>query len=271
MQLCKGICTQPNISTIEKNGSCPSISTVSSICKKLDISIDEVVNGSENNFNHSEDVDNYIFSNQWLKASDYLQNVNYDLIDSKTNRIKYNYCNGYLQFHLHKDLNQAMFFYNQVIRLCKNIPNNVYSIGASVGILEIYLVQKQLDVRHLLSQINSLSYDLSKIDFDEHNGKFLTLLYSKIIENYQLLGMYEESLRFYGSVISNIKRNFVAFKLCELKNLKAISLFKLDNNIEAFKHLKFALDLGSFYKNDMSVAISKKLYIQFKKGTLEEI
>ncbi|MCK8623995.1 helix-turn-helix domain-containing protein [Apilactobacillus sp. TMW 2.2459] len=266
----KGICTQANISNIEHNGTCPSITTISSICNRLEIPIDKVIIDLNSTFNHSEDIDNYIFNNELIKADEYMDQVNYDLIETKNSRIKYCYCQGYLNFHLHKNSNKAMFFYNQINLLCKNMLNNIYSVGASIGMLEIYLYENNFSIRHLIMQINILGKELSNISFKESNGQFLIILYLKVIKIYQFLNLHEEALKFYESIICNLKNNFLAFKLCELKNLKALSLFKIGKTNDALKHLNFAIHMGEFYSNIESINESQRLYVLFKKDAVKE-
>lgn len=73
-----GICTQSQISKIEKNEIMPLANLLISISKRLDISLDELVNGNHNGTNNKLDqnlIQKLLIQRDYKKLNEYLDNI----------------------------------------------------------------------------------------------------------------------------------------------------------------------------------------------------
>lgn len=147
-ELAQGICTQATMSNIENKGTVPSLTTLISLCKRLDLSLNDVV--SDFRAQEDTDADKFVTIERQLatgKIEDAAKMINRiekkiskeDVLNNKL----YQFLAGYTSL-LQDDLDGAIFHFNFVTDGTKN-DLSMRSIAANICLGQIYLQKDQLD------------------------------------------------------------------------------------------------------------------------------
>ncbi|AIM25160.1 helix-turn-helix domain-containing protein [Melissococcus plutonius] len=191
-ELAKGICTQATISNIENKNVCDSLDIFSSVCLRLDLQVEECIEGSNEKKLESllNKVEHLCDTFRHEEAYELLNECP-DEIDT-TNRIletKFFYYKGITSLLGKKNTNEALFYLHRGSEIDKDI--NIYNILSvnSIGIL--YELEDDLEKAKVyydksLQLLNDFKQDfpLEQCRIYYNTAKFYSLIkdYEKSIE-----------------------------------------------------------------------------------------
>ena len=135
-ELAKGICTQATISNIENKNVCDSLDIFSSVCLRLDLQVEECIEGSSEKKLESllNKVEELCFYFKHDEAYDLLKDYPDDIESS--NRIletKFFYYKGITSLLGKKNNSEALFYLHRGSEISRDI--NIYNIHLVVGLL----------------------------------------------------------------------------------------------------------------------------------------
>lgn len=147
-ELAQGICTQATMSNIENKGTVPSLSTLINICKRLDLTLNDVVSDFRTPENTDADsltkIERLIAIGNIDEATKKLNKFSNKLSqDSELQSTQYQFLTGYLCL-MHDDLDGAIFHFNFV----SDGPQkgaSTYALTANICLGQIYFLKKQMD------------------------------------------------------------------------------------------------------------------------------
>lgn len=191
-ELAKGICTQATISNIENKNVCDSLDIFSSVCLRLDLQVEECIEGSSEKKLESllNKVEELCFYFKHDEAYDLLKDYPDDIESS--NRIletKFFYYKGITSLLGKKNNSEALFYLHRGSEISRDI--NIYNILSMNAIGILYELEDDIEKAkvyydkslQLLSEFK-LDYPLEQCRIYYNTAKFYSLIkdYAKSIE-----------------------------------------------------------------------------------------
>ncbi|NSS71585.1 helix-turn-helix domain-containing protein [Enterococcus faecalis] len=191
-ELAKGICTQATISNIENKNVCDSLDIFSSVCLRLDLQVEECIEGSSEKKLESllNKVEELCFYFKHDEAYDLLKDYPDDIESS--NRIletKFFYYKGITILLGKKNNSEALFYLHRGSEISRDI--NIYNILSMNAIGILYELEDDIEKAkvyydkslQLLSEFK-LDYPLEQCRIYYNTAKFYSLIkdYAKSIE-----------------------------------------------------------------------------------------
>ncbi|WP_071131415.1 helix-turn-helix domain-containing protein [Enterococcus timonensis] len=243
-ELAEGICKQATISNIERKNFCKDIEILSKVCRRLDLTLAEVVQSSPEDWldDRLDEVERLAALSKHDEGLEILEKMSIEGIHDKKiiNRYYYNFGNCLL---LGKhDFDSALFHFNQVLAVTAD--EDVYGILANTGIAVTYELKKQYNFAEIYYQ--------KAIDGIEITMRPQPLLLNRVLFNaakfYSLIEKYAFAVELCDRGIA-INKQYASTKLLDfLLYEKAFNLQKLDDN-RAIEFYEDAKKIAAFNNN----------------------
>ena len=216
-ELAKGICTQATISNIENKNVCDSLDIFSSVCLRLDLQVEECIEGSSEKKLESllNKVEELCFYFKHDEAYDLLKDYPDDIESS--NRIletKFFYYKGITSLLGKKNNSEALFYLHRGSEISRDI--NIYNILSmnAIGILyeleddiedyakSIELSDKGIEINRTHSSIYSLdcllyekAFNKQMLGLDAVEDYRIAYYFTRFFENKKLLTYIEKDMQ----------------------------------------------------------------------------
>lgn len=233
-ELAKDICTQSQISKIEKNEVTPMLPLLIKISERLQITIDDLLNNNFEKFkSYKIEIEKYLLSRDYIGLKCFLENIEISSLEEK-NRIYIEY----LKLIIKHKINNFDISMELCEILKKNIDNEL-KINVLNSLGNIYFVKQDYDkaidiYNQALNSIYMENYSDNLVYKVTYN--YMRVLYA--LQDYQKL--YDVS----SEMISICFYNNNFFYLPEFIYSKYFSNLKLEHKIIDKEELKFALFLA---------------------------
>ncbi|MCF6136447.1 helix-turn-helix domain-containing protein [Pseudalkalibacillus berkeleyi] len=258
-ELCKGICTQAEISKIENNQTAPLANTLYHISKKLGVKIDYFFESSEsNNYEYIDDF--FYFLRNAVRKKDYV-NLQRMIRSEKNNPLFQNnlamkqllrWHEGICIYHVNNDAKRAIELLNNSLEMTNHSKD--YYIERELEILNsigiIYLETEQYNLADETFQKALIQY--KRLPFKNEKKVFSRLCYnySNALTN---LEKYNESISIAKEGIQSCIENESFYLIGEL-------YFQVGRNYHKLNHLSLAQE--SFQKAIQVFSLqNKKSYV----------
>ncbi|WP_125545929.1 helix-turn-helix domain-containing protein [Levilactobacillus lindianensis] len=183
-ELAEGICTQATVSLMEKKNKVPSIKIILQICRRLNISLNDVLSGLGSGMDEQfDDVAGAIRREDYALADDLLGKVNMTNVQNAFDRERYHYYRGFVELGARNRPDEAIFHFNLLLHRAYRMPWDLYAIVGNVGMATAYLNRQELDKArfYLNAAVGYLD------DFEWHDeDNFKRLIWAR----YQIAQMY---------------------------------------------------------------------------------
>jgi len=204
-ELADGICTQATVSLMEKKNKVPSIKIILQICRRLNISLSDVLSGLGSGMDEQfEAISVAIRREDYLVAASLLGKLEMTNVQNSFDRERYHYYRGFVELGAHHRPDEAIFHFNLLLHKTFKMPWDLYAIVWNVGMASAYLSRHELDkARYYLNE--AVSY---LDDFEWHDeATFKRLVWAR----YQIAKMYLE-LQLPQLVIESVEAALSAVK-----------------------------------------------------------
>ncbi len=155
IKLADGICTQATISRIEGQNIPPSLTVLIQICKRLDITLDELFtefSQGDNNLEFAkqikpqflENVDTLYIKKKYSALKSLLKEHSLTQINGDQNKAHYMFIVGDLSLELEQNKDNALFYFHSIIEILKEQRQTIFGILAYIDIGKIYSQQNEV-------------------------------------------------------------------------------------------------------------------------------
>ena len=245
--LAEGICTQATISLMEKQNRIPKMNILTSLCARLDIPVDRII--------ENDDVSMTVFFDQ---ISLMLVNHDFERARKKLNRVKvkklqndfdkqhYYYLLGMLQV-ASDQVDDAIFNFELILTQFSTTSANIYLAMTTVGMALAY--EKRGDTEKALQFVGRA---IHLIDDKQLNGgkRQWIILYHEISGLYYRLGQYRRAISMAGRGIKICREEQTLFLLGGLYMTRGQAQAKLDQGDVAQESLTVALSIYKIMEDD---------------------
>ncbi|MFD1456074.1 helix-turn-helix transcriptional regulator [Levilactobacillus lanxiensis] len=183
-ELADGICTQATVSLMEKKNKIPSIKIMLQVCRRLNVSLTDVLAGVGSSMDEQfDEISLAIRRSDYTAAADSLEEIDMNEVATAFDRERYHYYRGFIELGAHGRPDEAIFHFNLLLHRSYQMPWDLYAIVGNVGMAAAYLKREELDkARYYLGE--AVSY---LDDFEWHDEiDFKRLVWAR----YQIAQMY---------------------------------------------------------------------------------
>ncbi|WDF81746.1 helix-turn-helix transcriptional regulator [Lacticaseibacillus pabuli] len=222
-QLAQGICTQATISLIEKRNKVPNLNTLVKVARRLEVEMDDLVEGENHDVGPIlTDIEEMLKRKHYVNAEALIQTVNQDKIADDGDLRHFNYLCGLCELSGAHDYDEAVFYFNRVLRPGKSGTQSNLAVLATLGLALSYARMNKLDrSRMYLSEAKQLSGALD-LDRSRHIDTMLALQ----LQGGQVafaLGHFDEALRLTTNGIQRAVERGRLYLLDELYEVRAMA------------------------------------------------
>ena len=270
-ELAENICTQAQISTIEKGEVMPSAEMIFQIASQLGVDVNyffTIAGSPRVDFVEEtiSEIRKSIYKRNYEEVINLINGVkSHPLFQSKIHQQFFLWHQGICKFYLDKNSEHALELLNQALHLTvKNkdkLTEREIEILNSIGIIHVE--------QHAYEQ--AILYYTQALD----HIKFLPYLKDKQIKariTYNLakaltkVGSYKKSIEICDQGINSNIENLSLYTLGELHYQKGVSLFKLGKQHEGIEYMNKAIFLFKIQKNDLFVEYIQDEIRQLQNG-----
>ncbi|MFC6274828.1 helix-turn-helix transcriptional regulator [Levilactobacillus tangyuanensis] len=204
-ELADGICTQATVSLMEKKNKVPSIKIILQICRRLNVSLNDVLSGLGSGMDEQfEAISLAIRRGDYLSADGLLGKLNMSNVQNSFDRERYHYYRGFVELGAKQRPDEAIFHFNLLLHRSYRMPWDLYAIVGNVGMAAAYMERHELEkARYYLNE--AMTY---LDDFEWHDeANFKRLIWAR----YRMAQMYLE-LEQPQLVIENVESALTAVK-----------------------------------------------------------
>ena len=148
-ELAEGICTQATVSLMEKKNKVPSIKIILQICRRLNVSLGDILAGMGSSLDEQFDrISRAVRSGDYSDASRLLDQLNMASVQNAFDRERYHYYRGFVELGAHQQPDEAIFHFNLLLHRSYRMPWDLYAIVGNVGMAAAYLERKEYEKAH---------------------------------------------------------------------------------------------------------------------------
>ncbi|WP_341779611.1 helix-turn-helix transcriptional regulator [Levilactobacillus sp. HBUAS70063] len=145
-ELAEGICTQATVSLMEKKNKVPSIKIILQICRRLNISLDDVLSGLGSGLDEQFNcISTAVRREDFALAAEMLAKMNMTNVQNGFDRERYHYYRGFIELGARQRPDEAIFHFNLLLHRSYRMPWDLYAIVGNVGMAAAYLERQELD------------------------------------------------------------------------------------------------------------------------------
>lgn len=243
--LAEGICKQATISNIERKNFCKDIEILSKICRKLNLTLGQVVQSSPEDWLEEKltSIEDLLSKREYEKADKALKQIKMNHIQEEKIINRYYYNSGKSLLLGKKDTDGALFYFNQVLSTASE--NDLYGILANTGVGVTYQEKGQLNFAQI--------YFTKALTGITHTNQQYPLIFNEVL--YKVAGFYRETKEYQKAIdlckkAIEINQNyqstfFLEYLVQEIgRNKEALN----DKNASSF--FADALKIANFNKNN---------------------
>jgi len=234
-QLAQGICTQATISLIEKRNKVPNLNTLVKVARRLEVEMDDLVEGENHDVGPVlTDIEEMLKRKHYGVAQNLIATVDQEKIADDGDLRHFNYLCGLCELSGVQDYDEAVFYFNRVLRPGKSGTQSNLAVLATLGLALAYARMNKMDrSRMYLSEAKQLSGTLD-LDRSRHIDTMLALQ----LQGGQVafaLGHFEEALQLSSDGIQRAVERGRLYLLDELYDVRAQATAALGQDDSCFR------------------------------------
>lgn len=239
--LAEGICTQATISLMEKQNRLPKMNILTTICERLNIPTERIVENNGNGINDQfNTIVNDLISGNLDSAEDALNKIPVKKLESDFDKQRYYYLLGMVQVNSDK-IDEAIFNFELVLTQFATTSANIYLAMTTVGMALAYYKRNDPERAQRLTDRAVRLIDNKKLIGSLHQW---ASIYCQLGELYTNLGNYKESKDIVGRGIELCRQHDSLFILDELYFILGKDELALGEEEEAKQSLEIAKSIS---------------------------
>ncbi|GEO73792.1 XRE family transcriptional regulator [Levilactobacillus namurensis DSM 19117] len=148
-ELASGICTQATVSLMEKRNKVPSIKIILQICRRLNVSLDDILAGVGSSLDEQFDrISLAVRADDYDHASQLIDQLDMGSVQNAFDRERYHYYRGFVELRAHHRSGEAIFHFNLLLHRSYRMPWDLYAIVGNVGMAAAYLDRNEYEKAH---------------------------------------------------------------------------------------------------------------------------
>ncbi|QMU07933.1 helix-turn-helix transcriptional regulator [Levilactobacillus suantsaii] len=176
-ELAEGICTQATVSLMEKKNKVPSIKIILEICRRLNISFEDVLTGMGNGLDEQfSRLSRALRFGDFHGADRILVQIDLASIQNSFDRERYHYFRGFVEIFSRQRTDEAIFHFNLLLHRSYRMPWDLYAIVSNLGMALAYVDRKEYDQVHYYLR-EAMAY-LDGYEWHEE-GEFKRLIWAR--------------------------------------------------------------------------------------------
>ncbi len=239
--LAKGICSQGTISGIEKFDKVTRFNTLSQICERLHLELEDINHPKTKELKRLKQVENHLVHHNFAKAALSFEEIPVEKVNNSFQQIRYECILGHINLGYYHNLDEAAFHFTKVISRPLEDKVDFYIAWSNYGMATVWK-RKQAPKKSLefLEQAVSVlrTIKLAKKQDYSRNTDLIIEILSELYE----LQEFQRVIDLSAEVETFLLSQKYHYKLDFLKDFRARSLRALGKQKQGFsEHLRHGL------------------------------